>query len=88
MATGLYKGIDFAELEQMRDDCLGQLSLVRQGKTVQAVTMGGKTVQKSLPSLADLQTELREITYAMKCDPSSAQRPRRNFVFDFRTRAQ
>ena len=87
--TGCYVGLVEEVLTEMEEDTLAQISLVRQGKQFNAVTMGGKSVQKSLATLDELKTELAEIKYALrKLDPDTYGLTRRNFTPDFRARAR
>ena len=72
----------------MKADTLTQLSLVRQGKRIFTAVMAGKTVQKSLPTMDELKSELAEINYALSADSSTATSPRRRFKMDFRTRSR
>jgi len=87
--TGCYVNLAEEVLNTMETDVLNQLSLVRQGKTFNSVTMGGKTVQKSLASMEELKTELAEIKFALrKLDPDTYGLTRRNFTPDFRSRTR
>ena len=87
--TGCYVGLAEVTLNQMETDTLGQLALLRQGKRFNAVTMGGKSVQKSHATIDELKTELAEIRYALKkLDPDTYGLTRRNFTPDFRARAR
>ena len=85
MAKGIYVDLDETTLSTMETDVLAQIALVRKGSRVQSVSMGGKTVTKSLPTMEELQTELEEILYAKKKSDEDTNL-RRNFVFDFRSR--
>lgn len=90
MITGCYKGLEVTTLETMKADALAQLTLVRQGKRIFTAVMAGKTVQKSLPTMDELKSELAEISFALKADTTTASdgygKPRRRFRPDYRNR--
>lgn len=87
MLQGIYKGLPVADLEQMQVDCLSQITKVRKGEQITQVTMGGKSVTKSVASVEELKVELAEIRFALQiADPVTYGKPRRRFVMDYRAR--
>jgi len=88
MLQGIYKGLPQSELEDMQVKVLTQLSSARSGGQITQVTMGGKSVSKSVASVEELKTELAEVRLALKSvAPEIYGSPRRNFRFDYRARA-
>ena len=89
MVKGAYKNIEEADLLLMQTDCIAHIRLVQQCKQLNAVTMGGKTVQKTLPSLGELKCELMEIRHALRTiDPTTYGHTRRRFRMDYRSRTR
>jgi hypothetical protein len=84
---GSYRGLGLTELSSMRAQTIASIQTVQKGESVLAVTIAGKTIQKQLPTLAELKEELKEITTSMaSVDPLTYGVKRRRFTPDFRFR--
>lgn len=66
MAAGIYFSLDEVTLLQMRADTLLALKAARTGQRFETLSAGGKSFSKAHLSLGELQTELAEITAALK----------------------